>query len=192
MAVTLGTGSGLTDSELLANISNGDDISFELLFHRHYSRVYGLIFRIVGSSAEAEDIAQEVFLLLYRRPPARKGRDADHDHHVGAWLYRVATNSAYNAIRSRKRLWQRNTHLVPEEHDPASGPEKSLESVEEREKVRRALLTLKPWQAQLLLLRQMGLSYTELAESCQIAATSVGKQLSRAADSFRKAFEATE
>lgn len=186
MAVTT-IETGLTDSQLLENIAQGDNSSFELLFHRHYSRVYGLVFRIVGHPAEAEDIVQEVFIQLYRRPPMGKQRDS---HHVGAWLYRVATNTAYNAIRGRQRLWQRNTHLVPDEKERDAGPEQSVEIDDERRKVRQALLKLKPKQAQLLLLRQMGLSYAELAEACQLPATSVGKQLSRAADAFRNAFEA--
>ena len=55
-----------------------------------------------------------------------------------------------------------------------------------------ALARLAPQQGQLLLLRQLGLSYAELAEVCEINPNSIGKTLSRAADAFRKAFEAVE
>lgn len=178
----------LTDHRLLEGISRGDDASFETLFHRHYDRVYGLLFRLVGNRGEAEDLVQEVFLKLHHeffgRPRVFRRRD---EHNISAWLYRVATNIGYNAIRSRTRRWQRNTHLVP---DPLGSPDSEQQVVQqERETaVRAALAQLKPRDAQMLLLRQMGLSYQELAVACDVAPTSVGKLLSRAADAFRNVY----
>lgn len=183
--------SGPSDGLLLEQTSNGDVASFEALFHRHYSKVYGLVFRLVGNRDEAEDIVQDVFIKLHQRPPDNKRADQE-EHNVSAWLYRVATNTAYNAIRTRKRLWERNQVLVFDEHDRPAGPEKLAESADEAERVRLALARLAPQQGQLLLLRQLGLSYAELADVCEINPSSVGKTLSRAADAFRKAFEAVE
>ena len=180
-----------SDGLLLEQASNGDVASFEALFHRHYSKVYGLVFRLVGSRDEAEDIVQDVFIKLHQRPPSRVNA-AGQDHNVSAWLYRVATNTAYNAIRTRKRLWERNQVLVFDEHDRPAGPEKLAESADEAERVRLALARLAPQQGQLSLLRQLGLSYAELADVCEINPSSVGKTLSRAADAFRKAFGAVE
>lgn len=172
----------LPDSLLLEGLGRGDAASFETLFYRHYERVYGLLFRLVGNRAEAEDLTQEVFLRLYRRPPA--GRQ---EHNLAAWLYQVATRLGYNALRGRRRLWQRNVYLLP---DPADSPDTVL-SVEEREtrqRVRAALARLPQRQAQLLLLRQMGLSYEELAAVCQVAPGSVGALLARAAQAFRRVY----
>ena len=56
----------LTDSLLLERIQQGDTDSFETLFYRHYDRVYGLLYRLVCSRAEAEDLAQEVYVKLYK------------------------------------------------------------------------------------------------------------------------------
>ena len=97
----------LSDSRLLNNIKDGDLASFEVLFYRHYDRVYGLLFRLLGNRVEAEDITQEVFLKLYRQPLSGK-----REHNLSAWLYRVATNMAYNQIRGRKRRWGRNRWLL--------------------------------------------------------------------------------
>lgn len=175
----------LPDQQLLQLLDHGDLVSFETLFHRHYNRVYGILFRLVGSRAEAEDLLQEVFLQLYQRPP----RDKEREHHVGAWLYRVATNIGYNAIRGRKRQWQRNTILVPPESDPQANPERQVESAETAAAVREALAQLTPEQAQLLILRQMGLSYAELASACELNVNSVGTLLARAARAFKFAYE---
>ncbi len=181
--MTIATASQLTDTQLLARVEEGDSHSFELLFHRHYDRVYGLLFRLVGERQEAEDLAQEVFIKLYQQ--RWSGRQ---EHNIGAWLYRVATHTGYNAVRGRKRRWQRDTRLVPDETDRASDPADVVVDREMAERARHALRQLKPSQVQLLLLREMGLSYRELSEACGIKFTSVGKQLARAADAFRQAF----
>jgi RNA polymerase sigma-70 factor, ECF subfamily len=178
----------LSDNKLLEGVSRGDVASFETLFYRHYDRIYGLLFRLLGNRVEAEDVTQEVFLKLHRQrfSPGR-------EHNAGAWLYQVAMNLGYNAIRSRRRLWQRNVHLVPEPLDPGSDPAVKVEQrqnqAEIQARVRAALACLPPRQSQMLLLRQMGLSYTELAEACQVAPNSVGTLLARAARAFREAYK---
>ncbi|MCB8953181.1 MAG: sigma-70 family RNA polymerase sigma factor [Ardenticatenales bacterium] len=181
----------LTDTLLLQRMAAGDGVSFDTLFYRYYDRVYGVLFRLLGNRVEAEDMTQEVFLTLYQKPP--RGR-AQEEHNVGAWLYRVATNMGYNYIRSRQRRWQRNVLLVPGV-DPSqatawdSDPAQQVERRETAGLVRRALATLPRRQVQLLLLRQMGLSYAELAQVCQVSPTSVGTLLARAATAFRRAYD---
>ncbi|MCA9939052.1 MAG: sigma-70 family RNA polymerase sigma factor [Anaerolineales bacterium] len=181
----------LTDTLLLQRMAAGDGVSFDTLFYRYYDRVYGVLFRLLGNRVEAEDMTQEVFLTLYQKPP--RGR-AQEEHNVGAWLYRVATNMGYNYIRSRQRRWQRNVLLVPGV-DPSQAtawdgdPAQQVERRETAGLVRRALATLPRRQVQLLLLRQMGLSYAELAQVCQVSPTSVGTLLARAATAFRRAYD---
>jgi RNA polymerase sigma-70 factor (ECF subfamily) len=173
----------LSDDRLLARMQAGDDRAFALLFQRHYDRVYGILFRLVGARADAEDLAQDVFLRLYRQrfSPRR-------EHNVGAWLYRVATNLGYNALRSRQRRWRRDAALLPDPTDADPAPSDAALQAETRAAVRAALARLPQRDVQLLLLRQMGLSYAELAESCGVAPGSVGTLLRRAAESFRQAY----
>ena len=183
MAIALPWRKVLTDNELLKRLDRGDSASFEALFERHYDRVYGLLFRLVGTRAEAEDLLQEVFLKLYQRPPTAA------DSNISAWLYRVATNSGYNAIRNGRRQGARDTLLLSL-NDEASlpTPEQTAVARETAAEVRDALAKLRPEQAQLLLLRHMGLSYAELAEACDLNPKSVGKLLSRAGEAFRRVY----
>ena len=174
----------LSDSMLLERTAQGDTAAFEALFHRHYDRVYGLLFRLVGDRGEAEDLTQEVFLKLYQRHFA-SGRE----HNVSAWLYRVATNMGYNAVRGRQRRWRRNTQLVPDATEQPVTPAERFSQQETRATVRAALAHLSPRDSQLLLLRQMGLSYGELATACEVSSTSVGTLLRRAAEAFREAYQ---
>lgn len=174
----------LSDTLLLERVGQGDEASFEVLFYRHYDRVYGLLFRLLGNRTEAEDITQEVFVKLLRQP--LRGR---REHNVKGWLFRVATNMGYNHIRSTRRRWGRNRYLLPDITDAAQQPpDKAIQS-ETRAAVRAALARLPERQTQLLLLRQMGMSYAELAAACDIAPGSVGTLLSRAALAFREAYQ---
>lgn len=173
----------LPDSILLQRVAGGDTVSFDTLFYRHYDRVYGILFRLVGSRTEAEDLTQEVFVRLHDYATRRRVRESDN---IGAWLYRVATNLGYNAIRDRRRMWERDIHLVPDLELP--GAEQEVVRRQEATAVRVALARLKPREAQLLVLRQMGFSYAECAEICGVAPGSVGTLLARAAESFRKAY----
>lgn len=179
----------LSDNRLLEQIEAGDQESFDAIFHRHYDRVYGLLFRLLGNRGEAEDMTQEVFLKLYNHAYRKKLFRQQREHNIGAWLYRVATNMGYNEIRSRQRRWQRNTVLVP---DPAGSPaaEQEVERRERETAVRAALAQLPERQVQLLLMRQMDFTYAECAEACGIAPSSVGTLLTRAAQAFRHAYEA--
>ncbi|MCA9927358.1 MAG: sigma-70 family RNA polymerase sigma factor [Anaerolineales bacterium] len=177
----------LSDNLLLERISKGDTASFETLFYRHYDRVYGLLFRLVGNRAEAEDLVQEVFIKLYNHAYQKRFFRVQREHNISAWLYRTATNTGYNAIRDRKRRWQRDTWLVPDPND-APGAESELERRERKTAVRAALAKLQERQTQLLLLRQMGLSYAECAEACDVAPGSVGTLLKRAAVAFKQAY----
>ncbi len=179
----------LSDNRLLERISEGDDASFETVFYQHYDRVYGLLFRLVGSRAEAEDLTQEVFLKLHHHAFRQRLFSRQRDHNISAWLYRTATNMGYNAIRGRQRRWQRNLVLVP---DPAGSPgvDKEVEQREQTTAVRRTLAQLPPRQTQLLLMRQLGFSYEECARACNVAPSSVGTLLARAAKAFKQAYEA--
>lgn len=181
----------LSDNLILTRITAGDMDTFDAVFHEQYDRIYGVLFRLVGNRGEAEDLTQEVFLKLYDHAFTKKRFNFKRENNIGAWLYRVATNMGYNEIRNRQRRWQRNLHLVP---DPAGSPSTEAE-VSKREtavKVREALSQLPERQVQLLVLRQMGMSYAECAEICEVAPGSVGTLLARAAKAFKQAYEEEE
>ncbi len=94
----------------------------------------------------------------------------------------------YNAVRSRRRRWQRNTALLPDPTDAEPDPAAAVSQQEVRVNVRQTLAALPRRDVQLLLLRQMGFSYAEMAKICDIAPGSVGTLLRRAAESFRREY----
>lgn len=175
------------DSGGLAGVILGsrDEAAFDALFLAHYDGVYRLLFRIVGSREEAEDLAQETFLRLYRQQ-----FPDGCEHNVRAWLYRVATNLAYNALRGRQRRERRQeaaAQYAEAMGNPEPDPAEIAMRSDEREAVRRVLAGLPPRQAELLLLRHAGLSYRELAAALDVAPGSVGTLLARAEAAFEAA-----
>jgi len=173
------------DEYLLARLRDGDCSAFDALFDTYYASVYSVLYRMVGD--QADDLAQEVFWRLYTNPPTQP------DSHVAAWLYRVALNLGYNALRSAKRraayevLWQRTQGLLRDA--AATNPEEAILRRDEADTVRCALARLKRRDAQILVLRHEGLSYREVAECVGIAPSSVGTLLARAEQAFYRAYE---
>ncbi len=160
---------------------------FEALFQQHWTRLCGLLFRLVGDRAEAEDLALDAFYQLYRRPPG-------DDHNLGGWLYRVGTRLGFNALRDRQRRLRYETQAGRQALQEAHGwdPAQQLEKSQERQRVRAALAQMKPRSARLLLLRHSGLSYVEIAAALEIAPGSVGTLLARAEAEFEHEFRQKE
>jgi len=182
-----------TDAWTRAAAQSRDEATFDALFLTHYQPIFRLLYRIAGTREEAEDLAQETFLRLHRSPELWKGtREEPREHNVRAWLYRVATNLAYNALRSQQRRTRREDVVLGQTLSAGSSEPDPLEAAEredERAAVRHALAALPERQAQLLLMRHAGLSYRELAEALGIAPGSVGTSLVRAEAAFEKVYK---
>lgn len=185
MVDAAGRGAIDTDALLLEQVRRGDAAAFERLFERHYATVYRALFGMLGAREPAEDLAQETFLALYRRPPR-----PEPGLSLAAWLCRVALNRASNALRSQRRELARVERLALPEAQP--GPDDDALRAEARAQVRGALARLPARQAHLLLLRHAGLSYAEVAQALGVAPGSVGTLLARAEQAFVAAYGSPE
>ena len=160
---------------------------FETVFEDHWSRVYNVVFRLVGDQDEAQDLALETFWQYYRKPPSKR-------ENLSGWLYRVAVNLGFNALRARKRRSDYETEAGSKviEEQQAAEPEQEIILAERRKEVQDVLGQMKPQSAKLLVLRYSGLTYTELAAALKINPASVGKMLARAQDDFERLFSLVE
>lgn len=160
--------------------------AFAALFRQHYGRLVGVVVRLVGERARAEEIAGDAFWKLYHRP-ALQGEN----HNVPAWLYRTATRMGLDALRARRRAIEARQRATAEAAGvaaPANGPLQALVRGERAAAVRRTLRRLKPAHAQILVLRHSGLSYEEVATVLRIKASSVGTTLARAEAAFERTY----
>lgn len=167
----------------------GPTSRFDEVFRAAYRDMYGLAFRLLGDSGEAEDSAQEVFVKLAADPVLDRP-----DPELRAWLRRVTLNDASNRLRARNRAAHhidRAGRLEPAVQHVAE-PLTGVLRAEEQAAVRRALTALPPRQRDCLLLRHSGFSYAEIAATLQIALGSVGVLLTRAERAFRTTYENQE
>lgn len=173
------------DDLLLKRIKHGEDAAFDCLFLRYYEQVYRVGHGLVGRREEAEDLAQETFLEMYRRPPELRDGST-----LLAWLCRVALNRGYNTLRGERRERLRLERL----DGPAApvDPQAVLLRVEENARVRDALAQLPERQHRLLVLRYAGLSYGEVAAVLEVAPGSIGTMLVRAERAFMEAYKKAE
>ena len=176
---------GDSDRHLLAWVRLRDTAAFEQLFRRYYRPVRQILVRMLADDDLADDLAQETFVALYSHPPQLQM----DDEMLRAWLFRVALNRGYNALRSRRRAEARLPGLYEGEREGERDPEAEALRTEQRELVRAALATLPERQAKLLILRQQeGLKYAEIATILEVAPGSVGTLLVRAERAFQLAW----
>jgi len=190
----------LSDEELVVRCKRelpGDTRSYEALVSRHISRVYGLIYRMVNNQEEAEDITQEVFLKVYHHL-----HKFEQQASFSSWLYRVATNSALDALDKLKRrpktsvpkniqgaAHEEEVSVLNAPSSSAANPEDTAIQTELRECVHRVLKKLEREQARLLLLRDFNdLSYDEIADLLQVSLSAVKMRIHRARLAFQEIF----
>jgi RNA polymerase sigma factor (sigma-70 family) len=178
-------GYGESAGEIVLN--GAGDALIEELFHQHYRRIAAMLTRLTGDRSYAEEVASDVFHKLARRPVLLEGR-ADQT----AWIYRVATNAGFDALRARSRR-SKHEQRAAAEALRSDRRDNALDDVlrqERRQRVQDVLEGLKPRDAQLLLLRSDGLSYRDLAEAAGVPASSVGTMLARAEAEFERRYRA--
>lgn len=172
-------------TQLAHSASQRDEAAFEAAFLEHYPRIFGVLFRLVGDQAQAEDLTLETFWKLWRTPPI------DQRDSLGGWLYRVAMRLGYNALRAAKRRTQYEEQAGREALtlNPSPDPAREVEVKQERERVRAVLRQMPEREAQLLILRHSGLSYKEIAAALNVAPTSIGTWLARAEAEFERRWQ---
>lgn len=105
------------DVSLVERCRRGDQQAFEELYRRHAGRLYNLAYRMAGAPQDAEDLLQDIFLLVHRKLDSFRG-----DAALGTWLYRLAMNHCLDVLRHRHtRMGQQTDSLdAPEAPQVAS------------------------------------------------------------------------
>jgi RNA polymerase sigma-70 factor, ECF subfamily len=184
------------DVQLMLRVRDGDDAAFGRLVAAYQDRLVGLLTHLVGERDAAEDLAQEVFLRVYR---ARKGYVATAK--FSTWLFRIAQNLASNSRRGRRRRrevpFAGSSEITDSRPQEALVPEKSafipnrqLAKREVQTVVRAALEDLGERQKLAVLLHKFeGMSYADIAETMEMTPQAVKSLLSRARENLRVKLE---
>ncbi|MCA0756988.1 sigma-70 family RNA polymerase sigma factor [Paenibacillus sp. N4] len=163
-----------------------EDETFRNLFYTHYPVVHRKLTALLRDEAAAEDMAQEVFLRLYRNPP-------DRPEAVGAWLHRVLTRIAYDAIdrkQRERRLLEKQGRQVQTEGNSEFAVDDEMLRRMNREEVQAWLDALPERDRQVLMLRYSGYSYAEIADQMKVSLPLVCTWIHRAQLKLKRQAEA--
>ena len=174
-------GSG-DDTALLARMGNGDENAMEDIFRRYSGAVYSVALRVLHDTGQAEDVMQEIFLQLWRKPGAFvQGRGS-----LGAWLVVVARNRAIDLLRRRKPSDSVDDVVLASPINVADEAERNTMM----EKVRRVIADLPAEQRRSLELAYFeGLSQAEIASRTGDPLGTVKTRVRQALITLRKAFQ---
>jgi RNA polymerase sigma-70 factor, ECF subfamily len=155
-------------------------VDYDRLFHRYHPQLYRYLHRLTGDADAAEDVAQEAFVRL--------ADQALGEDDVRPWLFTVAVN----LVRDRARKAERHRRLEVHVPRPATPepPDRAAERAVAVARVRRALDALPERDRMILLMREEGFHYDEIARAIEVAPGSVGTLLARAGRRFAEAFGA--
>ena len=167
------------DEGLMSLVSKGDDIAFEELVQRHMKRAIRTAQAVVGNPADADEIAQEAFLLVWNKAetfdPTRS--------RFSTWMYRIIVNRALDMTRRRRIA---DGEPDPETPSDAQTPLEELIQTEEGEIVKNAVAGLNQRQRTAVALFHFeGLSVRDCADAMDVSEAAVESLLSRARASLR-------
>ncbi len=180
------------DKILVRRLKSGDERAFQELVQTYQNRVFGLVFRMIGNRQEAEDLAQDVFLTVYKAIGSYRGEGRFY-----TWLYRVASNTCKNRIKYLKGR-HFNTRVDVDDNTEAQmpsreggalhslqsqvpGPEAMIQGQRLQRAIQRELANLEEDHRLLIVLRDIeGLPYADIMRITGLPAGTVKSRLHRA------------
>jgi len=180
------------DNELMSRVGSGDKGAFKQLVERNQRTVTGIIYRYTGNHHDVEDLAQDIFLKIYKAAPRYVPRAQ-----FKTWLYKVVAHHCFNYFRSLKRrsfITAYNQSLPEDDNPPVScagaegtQPEHLLHQQELRRDLTRALSELPDRQRMALILHRFeDLSYKEIATVLGCSLSAVESLIFRAMSSLKE------
>jgi RNA polymerase sigma-70 factor (ECF subfamily) len=167
------------DAELVAGVGRQEPAAVRTLVARKLPRLLALATRMLGDRMEAEDVAQEAFMRIWKQAPRWREGEARFD----TWLHRVALNLCYDRLRAHR---EEPADELPDAADPAATPDAQLEAQSREARVRAALAALPARQREALVLNYyQELSNIEAAALMGITVDALESLLARARRNLR-------
>lgn len=182
----------LLDDELIRLCKARDEDAFAALVERYKARIYGLAYRMIGHQQEAEDVAQEAFIHVYRAIDTFRLGDK-----FSSWVYRIATNLAIDHLRKRKHKEVSidapvgpDSDMYLQLPDKAENPERIVIQAELKSTIEKAIMDLSPTYKAVVVLRHVNnLAYEDIASVLGIPLGTVKTRLFRAREILRRKVE---
>ena len=175
------------DFGLIQRCLKNDPQAFEKLIDRYKNPIFSLIYRLARNSSDAEDLAQETFLKVFKNLSSY-----DTNRPFSAWLFRICHNTVIDHLRARKPhlLFTQTEDELEKMADQGPLPEQIAEFSAQAELIENALALVPPSYREVLILRhQEGMNYKEMAEILQIPEGTVKIRLFRGRSILKRNLE---
>jgi len=160
------------DRILVGAAQSGDLDAFEMLVRRYHAPVYRIALRLLGSSADADDVTQDTFLRAWRSLARFRG-----DSSFATWLYRIATRRCFDLFAAHRPTQT----LDEEQHGPSVDPASTIEQRERLRAITQQIQALPPDQRAALVLREFeGLRYEDIADVLETTVPAIKGRIHRA------------
>src|SRR6185295_10965361 len=183
---------GLSAEEAMfvARLQANEDAAYDELVRTYNASIFHVAYRMLGDTAEASDVVQEIFIKVFRNIGSFKGEAA-----LKTWIFRIALSEILNRLRWWKSRHRSSTvslddspngqeHYVP---DSGPSPEEMLASKERDMAIQEALVKLSSEHRSIIVLRDIeGFSYTEIADILGISMGTVKSRLARGREDLKK------
>lgn len=183
---------GMTDAEIMLRVRDGEDAGFDILIEKYRKPMINFMYRMVHNQAVAEELAQEVFLRVYRSRATYRA-----EAKFTTWLYRIATNLGVNHARDTKyeRAAQNvyldqpdpETGTTPDVADATASVEEELVRDERMRAIRQHVMALPERQRTAVLMHKyQGLDYKEIGQVLKLSESATKSLLFRAYQTLRE------
>lgn len=169
------------DSDLVRKSMKGERTAFEALLLKYEKPVYNAAYQMLGSSDDARDVTQTVFLKAYENLCQYNPK-----YRFFSWIYRIALNESINCLNQRTRTEE----LVGEPAAETGGPDDETDSVYQSRRIQSALLKIKPEYRSVIVLRHFHeFNYVEIGEILDIPEKKVKSRLYSGRQMLREALQ---
>ena len=180
------------ESLFVLRLKANEDAAYDELVRVYNAQVFHVAFRMLGDSADAADVVQEIFIKVFRNIKGFKGESA-----LKTWIFRIAFSEILNRLRWWRRRYRHATFSLDDDrdgngrryqlNDHRPTPEQALESKEQELAIQKALGCLSSDRRSIVILRDIeGFSYGEIADVLGVSIGTVKSRLARARGDLKR------